>query len=335
MFSTSNLSNATTPKPRTEAKEDYRQRRQIAMTQFLLNECGLSEAQVSDLASRRAKMFRTKSTLRAQQAIEFFRDSGFTENQVRKILCSKPVVLSLKVDTQLKPKIEFLKELGFTDSNLGLILSIAPNLLCISLERNLSPRIPILVSLFGSKLNLCKALVSPSIIFTNSEEALKSKIEYVRNLGVLEGSKAFAYTLMAVDSSGPEEIENKLKHMATFGLLENEIVQIVKRAPITLAVSIEKMKNNMDFLKHIAGFQPNIVVMHPHLLNFSVKNRMQPRHKVIEFLRETEPSKLSTNLARVYELTDQVFARKFLVGSPEAAKLFENYKGKSDDTSIS
>ncbi|XP_057868674.2 transcription termination factor MTERF5, chloroplastic [Cryptomeria japonica] len=184
MFSTSNLSNATTPKPRTEAKEDYRQRRQIAMTQFLLNECGLSEAQVSDLASRRAKMFRTKSTLRAQQAIEFFRDSGFTENQVRKILCSKPVVLSLKVDTQLKPKIEFLKELGFTDSNLGLILSIAPNLLCISLERNLSPRIPILVSLFGSKLNLCKALVSYPRILDYKFENLKHKIDILKQYGI-------------------------------------------------------------------------------------------------------------------------------------------------------
>ncbi|GLJ35969.1 hypothetical protein SUGI_0721570 [Cryptomeria japonica] len=286
------------------------------MADFLLNECGFSESQVSHLSSRCPQKFWTKSTHRAQQAVQLFRDLGFTEDQVRKILLTQPNVLTLKVDTQLQPKINFIKELGFSDSNLGHILSREPKLLSLSVERNISPKIPILVSLYGSKLNLCKALmcsprilhckfenlkrkivilkqygiqdglflfilkVRPYTIFFNSEEVLKSKIEYVRNLGVLEGSKAFVYTLMAVNSSGLEKFENKLKHMATLGLLENEIIQFLKKSPITLTMSIDKMEKNMDFLKHIAGFQPNIVVMHPCLLRYSIKNRMRPRHKV-------------------------------------------------------
>ncbi|GLJ36150.1 hypothetical protein SUGI_0725280 [Cryptomeria japonica] len=168
-----------------------------------------------------------------------------------------------------------------------------------------------------------------------SEEALKLEIEYVRNLGVLEGSKAFANALVAVDSSGRENFENKLKLMATLGLLENEILQIVRRAPRALTNGIDKIKKNMDFLKNITGFQPNIVVVYPRLLNYSIENRIQPRHKVIEFLRETEPSRLPRNLARVYELSERSFADKFLMGSPEAAKLYEKYKGKSVDLAIS
>ncbi|XP_057842140.2 transcription termination factor MTERF6, chloroplastic/mitochondrial [Cryptomeria japonica] len=361
LFSTSNLSNVT------EEKEDYRQRQQNAMAEFLLNECGLSESQVSGLCSRRAKMFETKSTHRAQQAVQFFRDSGFTENQVRKILFMHPPVLNLEVDTQLKPKIEFMKELGFTGSNLRHFLSLRPRLVSIKLEQTLSPKIPALISLFGSKLNLCKALMSypeileckvenlkpkidilklsgiqdelfldvmklrPKLIFSNSEEVLKLKIEYVRNWGVLKGSKAFVAALFAVDSSGLDNFENKIKHMAKLGLLENEIIHIVKRAPRTFANSIDKTEKNMDFLKHTAGFKPNIVVSYPCLLYYSIENRMRPRHKVIEFLRETEPSRLSTDLAPMYILSEQNFALKFLMGNPEATKLFEKYKVKSDD----
>ncbi|GLJ36155.1 hypothetical protein SUGI_0725350 [Cryptomeria japonica] len=168
-----------------------------------------------------------------------------------------------------------------------------------------------------------------------SEEALKLEIEYVRNLGILEGSKAFANALVAVDSSGLENFENKLKHMATLGLLENEILQIVRSTSSTLSCSIDKIKKNMDFLKNTAGIPPNILVLYPRLLTFSIENRIQPRHKVIEFLRETEPSRLPRNLAKVYALSEQRFSDKFLMGSPEAAKLFGKYKGKSVDLAIS
>ncbi|GLJ36152.1 hypothetical protein SUGI_0725310 [Cryptomeria japonica] len=168
-----------------------------------------------------------------------------------------------------------------------------------------------------------------------SEEALKLEIEYVRNLGILEGSKAFANALAAVDSSGLENFENKLKLLTTLGLLENEILKIVRWFPSTLSGGIDKIKKNMDFLKNTAGFQPNIVVTHSRLLTYSVENRLLPRHKVFEFLRETDPSRLPKSLVKVYNLSERSFADKFLLGTPEAAKLFENYKGKSVDLAIS
>ncbi|GLJ36151.1 hypothetical protein SUGI_0725300 [Cryptomeria japonica] len=177
-------------------------------------------------------------------------------------------------------------------------------------------------------------MVRPSLIL-RSEELLKSEIEYVRNLGILEGSKGFANALVAIDSSGLENFENKLKLLTTLRLLENEILKIVRWFPSTLSGGIDKIKKNMDFLKNTAGFQPNIVVTHSRLLTYSVENRLLPRHKVFEFLRETDPSRLPKSLVKVYNLSERSFADKFLLGTPEAAKLFENYKGKSVDLAIS
>ncbi|XP_057834716.2 uncharacterized protein LOC131045196 [Cryptomeria japonica] len=368
-FSSSKLSDViSSSRPRTDAEEYCR--RKIAMTQFLLNECGFSESQALAIGRRNEDLFKIISIRTAQQAVQLLRDSGFAEDQVRKIVFSHPKIMQLKVDSQLKPKIEFMKALGFTGCDLGHILSRATGLFTCNLEQNLSPKIPLLVGIFGSKLSLWKTLkryprlltcnmdnLKPKIdilkqsgmqgelllyviklrptLILRSEEALKLEIEYVRNLGILEGSKAFANALVAVDSSGLENFENKLKHMATLGLLENEILQIVRSTSSTLSCSIDKIKKNMDFLKNTAGIPPNILVLYPRLLTFSIENRIQPRHKVIEFLRETEPSRLPRNLAKVYALSEQRFSDKFLMGSPEAAKLFGKYKGKSVDLAIS
>ncbi|XP_059064647.1 transcription termination factor MTEF18, mitochondrial [Cryptomeria japonica] len=351
-FSASKFSDAiSSNRPRTEAEEYCR--RKIAMTQFLLNECGFSESQVLAIGRRDEDLFKVISIRTAQQAVQLFRDSGFTEDQVRKIVLLQPNTIKLKVHSQLKPKIEFMKALGFTGSDLAHIISQEPRFLGCNLEQNLNPKVPLLVGIFGSKLNLYKIIMRyPRVLMCNTDN-MKPNIDILKQSsmqdelllcnhgkarfnfsqcekpGILEGSKAFANALAVVDSSGLENFENKLKLLTTLGLLENEILKIVRWSPSTLTVGIDMIKKKMDFLKNTAGFQPNIVVSYPRLLCYSIENRLQPRHKVIEFLSETDPSRLPRSLAKVYGLSEQCFADKFLMGGPEAAKFFEKYKGKS------
>ncbi|KAH9293965.1 hypothetical protein KI387_040830, partial [Taxus chinensis] len=235
--------NATSPS--TEGVKEKRERRHDAMKRFLLKECGLSISHLPTVMSKDPSLFRCTSTDRAQQAVQFFRDSGFTLDQVRKTILKDPSVLVRTVDGQLKPKIDLLKTLGLTEQDVGFVISHQPRILCGSLDKNLSPKIFLLLNLFGSKDNLYKALK--------------------RTPGIL------VYDF--------QTLEKKLKIMESIGLLEHQIKEILEKDPRFLCLSRDKIEKNMNFLTNTAGLHSSIVVKYPLLLGFSVEKRLKPRYK--------------------------------------------------------
>ncbi|GLJ34097.1 hypothetical protein SUGI_0685400 [Cryptomeria japonica] len=98
------------------------------------------------------------------------------------------------------------------------------------MESCLGPRILQLETLFGSKDNLCKALrIAPQLLVSDFEKQVKPKVEYVKNsIGILEGSAAFARARNAVIGHSFETLQARNKHMASLGLPEQEIHQILK-----------------------------------------------------------------------------------------------------------
>ncbi|XP_059065189.1 transcription termination factor MTEF1, chloroplastic-like isoform X2 [Cryptomeria japonica] len=200
------------------------------ISELLTKDCGFSSLQVTTVMRRAPRLLRNKSDQTAREVIHLLRDSGFTENKLKILIVKNPTILLLKVDSQLKPKMEFLKKMGLATQDIAHMALRTPRLLASSLENSVVPRILHLETIFGSKVHLCKALrVAPQLLTSDFERQVKPKVEYLKNsLGILEGSTAFARALNAVIGLSFETLEAKTKHMASLGLAEEEISQILK-----------------------------------------------------------------------------------------------------------
>ncbi|KAH9329278.1 hypothetical protein KI387_001386, partial [Taxus chinensis] len=293
--------NAIPTKLQSEDAEEKRQRRHNAMKTFLVKECGLTPSQLTTVISKDPALFRTKSTERAQDALQLLRDSGFTIDQVRKTILRHPCVLAFKVDDRLKPKIELFKTLGLTEEDMGNVISKHPRILSSSIDNNLAPKIPLLIKLFGSKDKLSKAVRRAPFILLYDFQTL----------------------------------EMKFRNMKSVGLLEHEINELVRKFPPALALSKDKLQKNMDFLTNTARFRPCIVVTYTQFLGFSLEKRLKPRYMVFKYLTSMMNDKhLSISLTTMLCMTELEFANRFLINRPDVAELYNKCKGKFVDIEI-
>jgi len=154
-------------------------------------------------------------------------------------------ILILNADRQLKPKIEFMKTLGLSAQDLRNVISSGSRILNGSLEKTLRPNIQYLQNLFGAEFNVSRLFKwAPRIL-------------YKRN--------------------GPELWENIMKHLRSFGLLEHDIKELVRRDPQLLKVSMDKVQKNMDFLMHTAGIPANFLFSYSRLVStYSLERRIKP-----------------------------------------------------------
>jgi len=136
---------------------------------------------------------------------------------------------------------------------------------------------------------------------------------------------------MVLVKNGPETLRRKLKHLASLGLLEHEIKELIRKYPSVLNTSLEKMQKNMEFFIHIAGFPPNTVVSYPSIFNYSLETRIKPRHRVLKFITALQPSKRFPCLLSLLQISEQNFLEKYVKCSPDATTLLEVYSGKPVD----
>ncbi|XP_057856021.2 transcription termination factor MTERF4, chloroplastic [Cryptomeria japonica] len=216
------------------------------ISDLLTKECGFSSSQVTTVMRRAPLLLRNKSDNTAREVIHLLRDPGFTENKLTTTILRYPLILTPRADRQLRPKMEFLKKMGLSTQDSAHIILNRPRLLSLSLENCLAPRILHLETLFGSKDNLCKALrIAPRLLVSDFQKQVKPKVEYVKNsLGTPEGSTAFARALSVVTGVRFETLEAKIENMASLGLAEKEIGQILKKYPEALRYSTKKMKES-------------------------------------------------------------------------------------------
>lgn len=338
---------------------------------LLLNECGLSQSELSSVIRRTGTLLGRRSTQTAQQAVQVFRDSGFTRDQVRKIIIRSPTAICLRADRQLKPKLELMQtQFGLTGEHLGDVVCQSPRSLSCSLEKTLSPTAQYLQSLFASKARLTMAVkrapwlpqcnverqLKPKVdllqhygfegellvllllrsprILSRSTDSLKLKIDSVRDMGISQSSKRFSVALNALTNSGPEILKKKLNHLASFGLLEDEIKELLRKYPNLLNVSIDKMQKTRDFLIHTAGLPKNFMLTYPALFTYSLESRIKPRHAVLKFISAMQLHKPIPSLEYIVMLGEQKFLDKYVKDSPYAIRLSEIYSGKSVDLDI-
>eukprot|EP01018_Ginkgo_biloba_P028337 Gb_14091 [translate_table: standard] len=312
------------------------------MTQFLLK-CGLSSSEIALVTKVRPSLLNTKTTRTAQQAVDLLKQKGFNETLLKSVITINPSVIAYTVKN-LKPKLGLLESLGLAGDKLANVCIRRPRIITCNFEHSLLPRVKFLQTLFGSEEHLLKALKlepeillvdvekrlkpalkllqdygitgdsldfllarRPRVVTRNSAESLANKLECVRKMGVAESSRMFVYALVTVDSLSPETLRTKLKEMACFGLLETEVLEVVRKMPDLLSNSAGKTRNTIDFLVNSAGLPANVVVIYPFLLKYNFERRIKPRYRVFEWLKENDPSHLRRSLPGVILMPEKRF----------------------------
>lgn len=291
------LSTATAVKDRSTGYPEQENRG--LMSDFLLSECGLCQSELLHVLKLLPYLVRVGSTDCAQQAVRFLRDLGYTEQQVRKVILRNPSFLTLIAERQFKPKLEFMKTLGVTTEDFGNVISRCPRFVACNLEKTLCPNILYLQNRFGSEADISRFI------------KLAPRILHIRN--------------------GPEIFERRLKHLASFGLREDESKELVSSFPCVLSISIDKVQKIMEFFIHTVGLPAKFALAYPRVLNYSLERRIKPRYRVLMSLSAIQPSNSLPNIYTVVYSSDSVFLERYVKCSPHATKLLEIYSGKPVD----
>lgn len=193
--------------------------------------------------------------------------------------------------------IEFLKTLGLSAEDFRNVICLEPSLLGCSLEKTVCPNIQYLQNLFGSQADVARVFKwAPRVLMTNAVEIL----------------------------------EKRFKRLASFGILEDDIKDILRRTPVILTVSMDKLQKIMDYLIHTVGLPAEFLLEDPKLLTYSLEFRIKPRHEVLQSISAMEPSKRLPSLTSVVYLGERNFLENYVECSPHATKLLEIYRGNDN-----
>ncbi|XP_057865106.2 transcription termination factor MTERF5, chloroplastic isoform X2 [Cryptomeria japonica] len=214
-----------------QQEEKSRQLFNDDITEFLLKECGVSDRQLPTINRKiKVPLSLRKFLHTARQVLQFFRDLGFTPHQVRTVIGKYPNLLTLKVDG-LKPKIDLLTTLGLTGEDLAMVITRMPRILGSSLEENLNPKIRLLANLFGSEAHLSQAIKR-------------------------------APDILLIDSNVTGNVAMKVKQMKSIGLLEDEIKDMLKKAPRLLCLTTETLDKKLNNMTNLGLSDEQIKQVH-------------------------------------------------------------------------
>eukprot|EP00252_Welwitschia_mirabilis_P013451 TRINITY_DN29589_c0_g1_i1.p1 TRINITY_DN29589_c0_g1~~TRINITY_DN29589_c0_g1_i1.p1 ORF type:complete len:441 (-),score=42.54 TRINITY_DN29589_c0_g1_i1:458-1630(-) len=335
-----------------------------SLESVLHSHCGFSESQVSSLKQRKEILFKSGSAQTAKEAVNMLMDAGLSNKDVQKIILQRPQVLGINAQQHLEPKLELIKTLGLNGEELAFVVSSSPRFLVTNLETTLHRNLKFLKSILGFEFEIPKTLKNdPWVMICDVErqskpilqilkendikddlltllvskipkilcqdkDIVKSQIEYVKNHGVMDASKAFVQALYTVNKNGIEKLDEKFCYLTKLGLNDEETSVIFRKSPLVLSNSIDKMGKVVDFLVHSAGLPPKIVVSYPNLLSYSLETRIKPRHRVLKELSGHEPPEQVPSLVTVLPLSDKKFLDKYIKPSPYVSKLLQVYRSK-------
>ncbi|RLN12217.1 hypothetical protein C2845_PM09G10290 [Panicum miliaceum] len=96
---------------------------------------------------------------------------------------------------------------------------------------------------------------------------------------VRKGKKVVAF----VDK---EVVDRRIQLLHNVGFSKDDVLAIVRKQPLVLGLSEQKVRGNVDFLMKDVGLEVSYIVRRPVLLMYSVERRLLPRRCLLKVLRE-------------------------------------------------
>lgn len=175
-------------------------------------------------------------------------EGGVPHSCLNRIISSVPSVLGFSVKQNLEPKFQYLRnELHMSREKAGAMVCKFPQVLCLSLANNIKPTILFLTEELGIALDDVGKIVhqSPQLLGLNVDTNLRRKVQYL---------------------------------VGELGVPQDQLARIVTSYPTLLSLSDEtNLRPKVSFLTQEAGFSMHDIVKAPHLLAYSLEQRIKPR----------------------------------------------------------
>ncbi|XP_057772012.1 uncharacterized protein LOC130991683 isoform X2 [Salvia miltiorrhiza] len=315
-----------------------------------------------------AKRLNFDSPEKPLYAIAFLKKHSFTDADISRIVKKWPVVLSRGPESNFLPKFEFLRSLGLSSSELVKVLTLQPNLLDRSLERQIIPCVDFLRSLLGSNKDVVFSILRhPGILRETLQKTLLPNVGILRDVGVPEShiaallraaprrialdpgnfklavqevidlgfnpaTKGFITALKVMRQLNSLSWREKVKHYTRWGWSEDQVFDAIRKYPLMMAVSKEKITKISDLIINTMACDASIFMTRPVIFTLSFEGRIAPRCAFYQVLLSkglVRRSSLASMIVRTPSLFVEKYVKPFGEEDPELLKLYEDLFGKS------
>ena len=175
-------------------------------------------------------------------------EGGVPLSQVHQLIVSFPGVLGYSIEHNLRPKCDFLRtKLHLPREKAGAMILKFPQLLGLSLTRNIVPTIQFLTHDLGIPPGDIGKIMhqNPQLLGLNVEGNIRPKVDYL---------------------------------VMDLGVQRKDLARILTTFPTLLSLSIEdNLRPKVAYLLDYAGFTAEEIMRAPHLLAYSLEQRIKPR----------------------------------------------------------
>jgi len=315
----------------------------FAAADYLVSRCGLTQAQalkasakISHLPSSAkpdAVLAYLESTLRIPAAdvarvilmdasflcadveqtlarrVADLRDLGLSRDQIARLV---PLVPNSFRNRFLRSNLEFwLAEIGSFDKLLKVLRSCS-GLLSMDLDKVARPNVAFLRQCGQDISEIAGTNLYVSRIFTMKPELLKETVQRVEELGVERSARMFRRAIAVVAFIDKGVIARRILLLHNVGFSKDDVLAIVRKQPLVLGTSEQKIQGNMDFLMKDVGLEVSYIARRPVLLMYSVERRLLPRHYLLKVLREKGLLKGQPDYYGTASMGEKIFVEKFV-----------------------
>ncbi|TVU11998.1 hypothetical protein EJB05_45613, partial [Eragrostis curvula] len=212
----------------------------------------------------------------------------------------------LKSTSKPDAVLAFLSGLGIPLSDIATLVASDPRFLSYRPRR----RRQLLLSVFnGSFETLLRALR----LFVLKPKSLREAAERVEELGINRGSRMFRRALAVLALMSREDVSMKMGLLQKIGFSQDDALIIVRKAPLLLRLSDEKIRRAMHFLTKDVGLEAPYIAQRPALLGYSLERRLLPRHRLLKVLKEKGLLNVELDYYATASIAEKIFIQKFVL----------------------
>ncbi|KAH9291289.1 hypothetical protein KI387_043525, partial [Taxus chinensis] len=250
---------------------------------------------------------------------------GIVDAQLADLFSKISLLLVTNIERALLPGITFLQEQVKSNENIVTVLKRAPWIL--SLVDKVKENMLFLQNIGIEKRALLALLIKKPRILASSEAQLKGFLDTAEKLGVPRSSTIFPNALFVVSCFAKDTLDHKINYFMSLGLSREEVLQVFKKLPSTLAMSKDNVNQHMDFLVNTLNLESSFIVTYPNFLTYSIEKRILPRYKIFQLLQSKEELKIKVKFMTILTCSENDFLNKIIYKHSESARLYEIYKG--------
>ncbi|CAN1123996.1 hypothetical protein LINPERPRIM_LOCUS3515 [Linum perenne] len=130
----------------------------------------------------------------------------------------------------------------------------------------------------------------------------------------------FVHGLCTVCGCSEAFLEGKFAMFNGLGFSREECIDMLRKAPVLLRCSDEKLKFGIDFYLNTMKLTKDMIVRSPALLMYSMTERVIPRYRVLEIMESKALLNKRPSFCTVVSLTNETFVDKFVFRSVDYAE---------------